>query len=217
MPDGGFFERKRVSPTSLMVVVLLHGAVLTALAMSKMDVPVMKIFEPIEVENVPIQPDPPPIPEPMDDKAAPKSQSQIDYVKPFVPLLSDGPSVTYIPDLPTPSFDPSPPGDAPIAPEPAPTPAPVRIEAEMLARSELLPPYPPSEQRAGAEGRVVIRVRIGADGRVKSAENVSAASDAFYRATERHALRAWRFKPATLGGDPIESSKTLTVVFRLDT
>ena len=61
-----------------------------------------------------------------------------------------------------------------------------------------------------------IRVTIGADGRVKSAERVSATSDAFWRATERHALARWRFRPATLDGRPIESRKVITVDFRID-
>jgi protein TonB len=62
---------------------------------------------------------------------------------------------------------------------------------------------------------VTIRVLIGTDGRVKAVEKVRTASDAFFRATESQALRHWRFKPATLDGKPVESSKVMTVHFRL--
>ena len=86
----------------------------------------------------------------------------------------------------------------------------------MDRRSEPQPPYPASEQRLGREGRVTIRVLIGIDGRVAAAERVRATSDAFYRATEQHALRHWRFRPATVDGRPVESRKSITVEFRLD-
>jgi protein TonB len=62
----------------------------------------------------------------------------------------------------------------------------------------------------------VVRITIGTDGRVKAADKVSATSEAFYSATERHALRSWRFRPATVDGKPIESATVLTVHFRLN-
>lgn len=80
---------------------------------------------------------------------------------------------------------------------------------------ELQPPYPPSEQREGNDGRVSVRVRIGADGRVKEVRRVSATSDAFFRATERQALGRWRFRPATRDGVAEEGWKTMTVTFVL--
>jgi protein TonB len=44
---------------------------------------------------------------------------------------------------------------------------------------------------------------------------VSATSDAFWQATQRHALSRWRFKPATVDGRPVESSKVLSIRFQL--
>jgi protein TonB len=85
----------------------------------------------------------------------------------------------------------------------------------MKAGIELLPPYPAAEERAEREGTVVVRLVIGADGRVEAVEKISAASEAFWRATERHALRAWRFSPATVDGRPVESTQTMTVKFEL--
>ncbi len=104
--------------------------------------------------------------------------------------------------------------------EPAPLPAPavpdpVRVDAQLDARSQLQPAYPAAEQRAEREGSVTVRLLIGADGRVKAVGEVRAASDAFFRATEQQALRHWRFKPATVDGEPVESRKTMTVHFRL--
>jgi protein TonB len=85
-----------------------------------------------------------------------------------------------------------------------------------MTSGDLQPPYPTAEQRLEREGRVVIRVTIGTDGRVKAAQKVSATSDAFYTATERHARARWRFRPATVDGQAVETTKTLTVVFRLN-
>src|SRR3546814_13807544 len=77
---------------------------------------------------------------------------------------------------------------------PHPPAPPVRIEPEMRAGIALQPPYPASERRMNREGTVTIRLLIGADGRVKSAEKVRATSEAFYSVTERHALSRWRFR-----------------------
>ena len=94
-------------------------------------------------------------------------------------------------------------------------PEPVRIAARIDPRSELQPPYPASEERAANEGSVKVRLLVGADGRVKAVEQLSATSDAFWRATEKQALRHWRFKPATVDGKPVESRLVLTVHFQL--
>ena len=219
MPQGDFFERRTISPTSLAIVILLHAGGITALALSKMEVPVMKVFKPIEISPVAPEQVPEEIPpEPKDQKPAPP-KSQIDYVPPVVPSTPKGPVVLHDPDIDRVLFDPRPPikiDEKPADPAPIPTPKPaVRVEAKMRS-GDLQPPYPPSEEKMEREGRVSVRVTIGTDGRVKSVEKVSATSDAFYRETERHALRAWRFAPATVDGRPVESSKVLTVHFRLN-
>lgn len=219
MREAGFYDRHRISPTGLGLVVAMHGAVIAALALSKMEMPIPEVFTPLPTRDYTIPPDPEPIPEPPKPKQEVRPQAQIDYVKPLVPPLPN-PANEIVP-TPQPNvqyFDPLPPGPDPADVRPAdpPKPAPVRVEAVMLRSSELQPPYPASEERAGNEGRVSVRVTIGTNGRVTAVEKVSASSDAFYRATERHALRAWRFKPATLDGRPVEARKTITVHFRLD-
>lgn len=78
------------------------------------------------------------------------------------------------------------------------------------------PDYPPTELRAGRDGKVSVRVLIGADGRVKAVEQVSATSAAFFEATRRQALAKWRFKPASRGGAPEESWKQMSVRFNIE-
>ena len=214
MPDGGFFEAKRGSPVSLGVVILLHGAAITALALSKMEMPEVVNFGPTEIFNVPVTPEPPPVPP--EKKAQELPDERVTYNIPAVRLPLDNrvdiePKVTLDP----PRYDPIPKVGGGDLQQPTVLPEPVRVEARIDPRSELQPPYPAAEERAGNEGKVSIRIVIGVDGRVKAAEKVSAASEAFYRATERHALRNWRFRPATVDGKPVESRKVMTVEFRI--
>lgn len=223
MPEGGFYQRRRPSPTAITIVVLLHGAAITALALSKMNVAVFVPPKPTEIFEVLPAPEPPPVPEPPKEEAKqqPMQREQVTYQEPIV--KSPVRSAIEIPAVPT--FDPPridvdpgpvtldlPPAPKALPPEPK---APVKVDAKIDARSDLQPPYPPSEERMGNEGSVTVRITVGADGRVKSVEKVRAASDAFYRATERHALRNWRFKPATVDAKPVESRTTMTVHFQI--
>lgn len=83
-----------------------------------------------------------------------------------------------------------------------------------LTRS-LQPEYPPSAVRAGIEGRVSVRVLIGVDGRVKVVEKIDAVDQSLFVATQRHALAAWRFIPASRDGAPVESWHEMTVRFQI--
>jgi protein TonB len=222
MPQGGFLEQKPRSPGSLAIVIALHAAAITALALSKMEMPEGPIFTRIKTKHIPLPPDPPPVPpqKPADPKVVPPN-NVVTAVPPTVPTPRSDPPVFRDPGLvEAPVFTGVPSGPT-IVPVPVPLPPPpapkveVRKEAQIDPRAELQPPYPSSEERAGKEGSVTLRVLIGSDGRVKAAERLRAASDAFWRATERHALRNWRFRPATLGGKPVESSKVMTVHFEL--
>jgi protein TonB len=77
------------------------------------------------------------------------------------------------------------------------------------------PTYPPALEREGITGTVRVRVRIGSDGRVISVEDLGSTDPAFFTATERQALRHWRFRPATRDGVPVESTQELTVRFQV--
>lgn len=212
MADRGFFEPKRISPTSLVIVIALHGAALTALALSKSEF-ITERIKPTKTVFIPIPPDPAPVPDkPVENKQP--VESNFDVVEPLVdrPRVSDQ---VYVDPTPRPpdlsDVRIPPPVRDPVVTEP------VRREAQFDPRfaERQQPPYPSFEERAEMEGTVAIRVTIGADGRVKAAEKVSATTDGFYRATHRHALSQWRFKPATLDGKPVESSRVLTVRFEL--
>ena len=214
MAGTGYLEQKSVRPGGFALVIALHGAAFAALMLVKTTI-VDNRDRPIEMIDIlaPREKQDPP-PEPRQERA--QQPSTIDVVPPIVETEPRGPVVD------DPPLPPLPPSTGDIGPRTVladagtpDLPPPVRVEAQLDGRN-LQPPYPPSEESAQREGRVQIRVTIGADGRVRAAERVSATSDAFWRATERHALARWRFRPATLDGRPIESRKVITVHFQID-
>jgi protein TonB len=187
----------------------LHAAVLGAIILTPPETIKRIIYDPLDTYNVRMPPPPPmPAPEPRED--TPSNVPKVDTIVPTP--RTDFPEIRLVdrtPDLP------------PLPPQPEimaePKPAPVTIEAKPDPRfaAALQPPYPSAMARQEIEGRVVIRVLIGIDGRVKAVEPVSATDPAFQEATAAQALKRWRFKPASRDGVPIESWRTMTVRFEL--
>ncbi len=171
------------------------------------------------IRNIDIPAPPPPDPKPLPTTAA--IEHPVVVPTPVVhPTVSPDPILTttaiplgpVMPPVPGPSASAS-----PIAEPTAAVPLPVLVDAAVDPRyaAALQPPYPAEERRAEHEGRVVVRVLIGVDGRVKQVERKSADSDAFFRETEKQALTKWRFKPATRDGIPVETWRTMSIRFLL--
>jgi periplasmic protein TonB len=78
-----------------------------------------------------------------------------------------------------------------------------------------LPKYPKSARRRGAEGRVVLAVRVGADGRARSVALRQSSGDADLDAAALEAVRRWRFAPASRGGVSVEGLAIVPIRFRL--
>jgi protein TonB len=169
--------------------------------------------------NDPLPKPPPPITPEASPPEHARVQSKTPEPKPFVapdPIISGGgPVITGTGDIdPFAVLGGSGTG---VEPRVEPVRDPVLTDAgidQRFARN-FQPAYPPAMQRLNEEGKVVVRVRIGTDGRVVSVERVSASSDAFWEATQRQALRAWRFRPATRDGVAVESVKVMVVHFQL--
>ena len=219
MTGTGFYEQKRFSPTGLGVVIALHAGALAAVALAKPTIFVDTHKGPIDLIEIRTPPEPPENPPPPPQVEQPRRQiSQLDTTIPVIDVNPPGPAVTGPPAPPPPL--PGQAGTATTGSTGATTTVlpPMRIAAEFDPRfaGAMQPEYPTSEQRAQRDGRVRLRVTIGTDGRVRSVERLEATSDAFWRATERHALARWRFRPATVDGEPVESTKVLNVYFRIE-
>jgi periplasmic protein TonB len=225
MTATGFLEQKPRSPTGFGLVLLLHGAVITGVVMIK-GPEFLPAAGPLIMTFVPTPPVPPKV-----DPPRPPERANTRLPAPSTPYVPDRvvnpppTGETFASGPRTDTWDPGPAasdvgtggaGAGTIPPLDRPRPAPVRTEALFSSGVEQQPPYPVAELRAEREGNTRVQVRIGTDGRVKAISRLSATSDAFWRATERHALARWRFRPATEDGRPVESTKTLTVHFRLN-
>jgi len=75
------------------------------------------------------------------------------------------------------------------------------------------PVYPPEAKQNGIEGTVKIHVTVDADGSVKNIKLVSGPPLLALSALD--AAQYWRYMPALLNGQPIETEQDLEITFRL--
>lgn len=214
MPEAGFFAQKRNSPGGLALVVLLHAALIAAVILIKSPQFIRHMGGPIVVRSYPVEVDPPEVLPPPQRHSQPTNES-VDHPTPPEHFAFTGPTVDTSHGPVDPGTTAVGTGGSVVRDPPPPPPPPIRHAAEIDSSSALQPPYPPSEQRMSREGRVQVRVTIGANGRVIAVARLAATSDAFWQVTERQALTRWRFRPATVNGRSVEDSKVLTITFRL--
>jgi protein TonB len=230
MTANGFLEQRTARPLSLGAVVLLHGAAIAGVLLIKGPEWSRTTAGPTIVVDVPVEKPPPPNLPPPPEKLIPQvpTISRLDVpprvIPTPVPSIPVSGERTIVPSGPVIGDSIRPPTGTGPKPEPLVTVPPrdpirpaVRVDAQFDPRfaDALQPPYPAAEQRSEREGEVRVRVTISPEGRVAAVQRVSATSDAFWRVTERQALSRWRFKPATVDGRPVQSSKVLSVRFRL--
>lgn len=73
------------------------------------------------------------------------------------------------------------------------------------------PVYPQIAKTRRLTGLVKLKVKVGSDGRVISAE--FASGPAIFKDSALEAVRQWRYQPATLDGKPIEQETEITLKF----
>ena len=216
-------EQKRANPATMGMALLINGSIIAAVMLSPMvvgprtkgpdiktfDVPDKKVPDPVEQpkSDEKIKSDPIYTPDPIND-------TQIDK--------KDGPTVTR--DDPGTITDTG--GgiadtgsgsgtiDPPVIKDPPPAPFKAATRDPRFA-DRFQPDYPVRMLNREIEGNAVIKVLIGTDGRVREAQVVRATHPDFGEASARHALKAWRFKPAMRGGEAVEDWQTLTVHFTI--
>jgi periplasmic protein TonB len=212
-----YAEARKLSPTGLTAAIAINAGVLAALFTASPEI-IKKLPNRLTLYPVsePIEPDPLP-PEPRTeprDRVAENPQPTPPLVDPVVDAKVDGPVVTLtdgpVIDL-TPTRDP---GPTVIETPPAPPPL-IGARRDPRHEANFQPDYPSSKLRLEEEGRVTVRVLVGADGRVKAVEPIGSPDPAFLAATRKQALSRWRFKPATRGGTPEEQWITQSVTFTI--
>ena len=171
-----------------------RGSLLATLGMVPMPAIPMPIQGRVIVEPRDIEPPPPPQP------TIPPPRIQ-DYVPPIIEV----------------PLEPETGRNAITIPEPSPTPPPVVLTPpHAIMATHTIPNYPPVSRRLGEQGTLRLQLAIGADGAVQEAR--AEASSGYTRLDEaavQWVKAHWRYEPAMQGSNPVSSTATAEVTFRL--
>ncbi|HEY0112349.1 MAG TPA: TonB family protein [Allosphingosinicella sp.] len=205
MTGTASYQPKRASPTALIVVVLMHGAAIGALALAKMDV-IKERIAPTIVDLVEEdKPPPPEPPEPVKQRVEPRQDTVLDRPPPILEVPAPGPVTEWKP-TPIPTVIIPTPGpvdiiEPPSPPPPPPPPPPKKVEP-VKAKANLASyvsdaDYPASAIRNEEQGTTRFRLEVGSDGRVTDCTVTgSSGSSALDAVTCRLMKQRARFTPA---------------------
>ena len=202
------------------IAALLHAAILfypIQFAIGKLDIPpattvIVKLVEAVSPPKpVPVQPvavAQPASPAKTRDKPAPTP-------RPVLAMPAETASSTPSFSVPAPVIAPP----APAAAASTVATAPASVSAARFDAAYLLNPrpnYPPMSRRLGEEGKVLLKVRVSADGRPLAVDLEKSSN--FVRLDEAalDVVKRWRFVPAKRGDDAIEAAVIVPLVFRLE-
>ncbi|MGL4302638.1 MAG: TonB family protein [Sphingomonas sp.] len=216
-----YSSRQGLSPGGVGFALGASGVLLFGLSLTAPNLVTRLIDPPLTTINIPIPTDPPP---PEKTQPAPHLKAPVPTNPPPETVNTSKQQTETATGIPTFTIDLPPKtevavgtgaGEIGTAPPPH---VPVIAGPQLDSRYANLfqPAYPSDERLAGHTGRVVVRVLIGTDGRVKEVQQISAASTAFFEATRKQALTKWRFTPGTRDGVPVEAWRTMAVRFELD-
>ncbi len=203
MMEGAFYQQKKTSPTALAVVVLMHGAGITALALAKTDNPIREIFKPTKVVLLDeVKPPPEVPPEPIRQRVQ-QQPTVLTPPEPVFKLPTQGPTVPWTPQ-PTPTLIIPEPGPiiVPKADPPAPPAEKPRTVEPARARANLASyvsdeDYPSNAVRNEEQGTTRFRLAVGPDGKVKECTITgSSGSSALDSTTCKLMKQRAKFTPA---------------------
>ena len=217
MMEGAFHQQRRTSPGALAIVILMHGAALTALALAKGEVIVdamtrTKIFDVKEKA-----PPPPEEAKPVEKSVVPP-ETVITHVPPVVdtPVRPTFVEAGPLPKLPDIVIAQPGPAVVPTADPPAPRIEPKRVEPARakanLASYVSDEDYPSSAVRNEEQGTTRFRLTVGANGRVTDCSVTSSSGSPALDATTCKLMRQRaKFTPAmdssgTPTGDTVASA-----------
>jgi protein TonB len=233
-------EPHRVLPLwAILAALSLHGAVLYAGARALPEAQTLPVAPTMTIAWVVPAPDPAPAatpasavepapaiePTPAPPKAKASSRTP---AKSLAPARSSPPPTHAVSAAATSSVaaneaggDPAPAADtAPAAPargntgstEAAPFTEP-RFDAAYLANPR--PSYPPVSRRLGEQGKVILRVLVGADGLPRRVELERSSGYPRLDRAASEAVERWKFVPARRGDTPVEATVLVPIAFSL--
>jgi len=104
----------------------------------------------------------------------------------------------------------------PSLPQPAspPTPGGPASRPEPIAGQTPAPRYPSQSLRRGESGTVLVRAQIGPDGVPGSVEVANGSGSRYLDRAAVDAVKRWRFRPATQGGQPTTGTVMVPIEFQ---
>lgn len=173
-----------------------------------------KPLQALDVRLLETPPPPPPVEKP---RPLPTPATAPRKAAPPPPVLTAAPTTHAVANFavaPQPEPRPLETAAAPPAP-PAPPPVlAARFDADYLQNPK--PVYPPLSRRLGEEGKVVLRVRVSAQGMALSIDIKQSSTYPRLDEAARSAVEKWRFVPARQGDETIESTVLVPLSFALD-
>lgn len=91
--------------------------------------------------------------------------------------------------------------------------APPRFDADYLDNPR--PAYPAMSRRLGEEGKVLLRVLVGSEGRAREVQLKEGSGFARLDQAAREAVARWRFVPARKGSEAVEGWVLVPITFSL--
>lgn len=210
----------RISPTALGVVVLVHiGALYALQSLGLIEIPtpptplmVELIEDKVEPPKAPVLKPPKPVVTPKPQKAAaptPQPRQETPVLATESPAPAPAFEVAKVEKVEKP---------VPVAPVKAAAPAPVEQSAPIFNADYLhnpKPDYPELSKALREEGKVVLRVRVEANGQPSSVEVHKSSGFARLDREAVKAVKRWKFTPAKLGNEAVAATVDIPLDFNL--
>ncbi len=194
------------------VVLALHAAGMVALAVWDMSQPESVIMQALSVRL--LEPEAPKVVEAKPRVEPPKAAPKVP--EPPRQLLAAAADAPTAPAAMAVALQPvvAPRAEAASAPAAAPAVTSARFDADYLQNPK--PTYPPMSRRLNEEGKVLLRVHVGADGNALEVEVKQSSGFPRLDAAARSAVSRWRFVPARRGSDAVDAWVAVPIVFSLE-
>jgi len=93
---------------------------------------------------------------------------------------------------------------------------PMQMGSQLETITATAPRYPRDEARAGVQGRVMLRILVGVDGRpMEVSIDKSSGNRSLDRTAREHVLRTWVFRPAMRDGQPVQAYGLVPIDFTM--
>lgn len=206
----------RRSGRFFLLAVALHLAILAWPFGKAIDLPPpatlsVKLVEALRPAPEP-QPVSPPKPQPAPSRPTPSKAQPVLAMTPEQQAPAPSIPVVAPPAVPDPA--PRPAAAANPAPAAAVPVVAARYNAAYLNNPD--PKYPPMSRRLGEEGKVLLRVRVTAEGLAATVDIEKSSNFERLDEAARQAVARWRFVPAKRGEEAVEAAVIVPIVFRLD-